>query len=83
MSFLTGVLGKTVWEVLKGLLLQIAWKVIVERFATRVVVWGLEKLKSLTTNDVAQDTVDDILLSLQGKRLKEVPIISGKELSKE
>lgn len=75
MSFLTGVLGKTIWEVLKGLLLQIAWKVIVERFATRVVVWGLEKLKSLTTNDVAQDTVDDILLSLQGKRLKEVPLV--------
>ncbi len=79
MGLLTGILGKTAWEVLKALVLQISWKIIVERFATRVVIWGLEKLKSLTTNDVAQDTVDDILLSLHGKRLKEVPLIAGKE----
>lgn len=75
MNFLTGILGKTAWEVLKALFLQISWKIIVERFATRMVIWGLEKLKSLTTNDVAQETVDDILLSLQGKRLKAEPSI--------
>jgi len=73
MGFLTGVIGKTLLEVLKGLVLQITWKVILERFATRLVVWGLEVLKNLTTNDVVQETVDDVIASLQGKRLKEIP----------
>lgn len=73
MPFITGVLGKTLWEVLKGIVLKITWKVILERFATRSVVWGLETLKKLTTNDVVQGTVDDVITSLQGKGLKEIP----------
>ncbi|EPT9293881.1 hypothetical protein [Vibrio parahaemolyticus] len=73
MSFLTGIVGKTLFEVLKGLFFQISWTIILERFATRLVVWGLETLKGLSTNDVLQDTVDDIIAALQGKRLKEVP----------
>ncbi|WP_274025596.1 hypothetical protein [Vibrio parahaemolyticus] len=72
-SFLTGIVGKTLLEVLKGLFFQISWKIILERFATRTVVWGLETLKGLTTNDVMQETVDDIINALQGKRLKEIP----------
>ncbi|MCG0008939.1 hypothetical protein [Vibrio parahaemolyticus] len=72
-SFLTGIVGKTLLEVLKGLFFQIGWKIILERFATRTVVWGLETLKGLTTNDVMQETVDDIINALQGKRLKEIP----------
>ncbi|MFA0057932.1 hypothetical protein [Vibrio echinoideorum] len=52
MNFITGILGKTLWEVVKGLVLQVAWKVILERFASRLVIWGLEKIKTLTTNDV-------------------------------
>nr|VVV04439.1 hypothetical protein AW0309160_01834 [Aliivibrio wodanis] len=78
MNFLIGIFGKSLLDIAKGIFLQITWQVIVERFATRVVVWGLEKLKTLTTNDVVQGTVDDVLKSLQGKRLKEVPIISDK-----
>lgn len=78
MNFLIGIFGKSLLDIAKGIFLQITWQVIVERFATRVVVWGLEKLKPLTTNDVVQGTVDDVLKSLQGKRLKEVPIISDK-----
>ncbi|MBD0786405.1 hypothetical protein SBW85_19700 [Vibrio plantisponsor] len=72
MSFLTNILGKTLWEVLKGLFFQVAWKVILERFASRLVIWGLEKIKNLSTNDVTQETVNDIILSLKGKKLKEV-----------
>ena len=72
MSFLTNILGKTLWEVLKGLFFQVAWKVILERFASRLVIWGLEKIKNLSTNGVTQETVDDIILSLKGKKLKEV-----------
>ncbi|EGR0802244.1 hypothetical protein KS876_001070 [Vibrio parahaemolyticus] len=73
MTFLTGIIGKTLLEVLKGLFFQVGWKIILERFATRLVVWGLETLKGLTTNDVVQETVDDVVASLQGKRLKEIP----------
>ncbi|MEK2149705.1 hypothetical protein WOC01_00465 [Vibrio parahaemolyticus] len=73
MNFLTGIVGKTLLEVLKGLFFQIGWKIILERFATRLVVWGLETLKGLSTNDVLQETVDDIINALQGKRLKEIP----------
>lgn len=73
MGLLTGIVGKTLLEVLKGLVFQIGWKIILERFATRLVVWGLETLKGLSTNDVLQETVDDIIASLQGKRLKEIP----------
>lgn len=51
---------------------QVAWKVILERFASRLVIWGLEKIKTLSTNDVTQETVNDIILSLKGKKLKEV-----------
>ncbi len=72
-SFLTGIVGKTLLEVLKGLFFQIGWSIILERFATRLVVWGLETLKGLSTNDVLQETVDDIINALQGKRLKEIP----------
>ncbi len=72
MSFLTGIIGKTLWEVLKGMFFQVAWKVILERFASRLVIWGLEKIKTLSTNDVTQETVNDIILSLKGKKLKEV-----------
>ncbi|EIE5865643.1 hypothetical protein [Vibrio sp. 779(2023)] len=73
MNFFVGIVGKTLLEVLKGLVFQISWTIILERFATRLVVWGLETLKGLSTNDVLQDTVDDIIAALQGKRLKEVP----------
>ncbi|MDW3165424.1 hypothetical protein [Vibrio sp. Y184] len=73
MNFLVGIVGKTLLEVLKGLVFQISWTIILERFATRLVVWGLETLKGLSTNDVLQDTVDDIIAALKGKRLKEIP----------
>ncbi len=74
MHFLTNILGKTLWEVLKGLFLQIAWNVIAERFITRLVIWGLEKMKNMSTNAVTQDTVNDIILSLKGKNLSEVEL---------
>lgn len=70
MSFFKGILLKGLWELLTTLIAKITWDVVLERFATRLVVWGLETLKNLSTNDVLQGTVDDILQSLQGKRLK-------------
>lgn len=73
MGFITGILGKTAFEVVKGLLFQIAWSAILERFLTRLVIWSLEKLKNLSTNDVVEETIEDIIQSLRGKKLKEVP----------
>ncbi|WP_172562567.1 hypothetical protein [Vibrio furnissii] len=72
MTWLARILAKTLWETVRGLFFQITWKVILERFATRMVIWGLEQLKQLSTNDVMAHTVDDILASLKGKRLKEI-----------
>lgn len=77
MSFFKGIVLKGLWELITSLIAKITWEVVLERFATRCVVWGLEKLKTLTTNDVLQDTVDDILVLLQGKRLKELPELSA------
>ena len=54
------------------LLRKVAWQVVVEQFASRAVVWGLERLRDLSTNDVCQSTADDVLGSLKGKKLKEI-----------
>lgn len=56
-------------DMLKSMFFRIAWKSVTERFASRVVVYGLEKLKAKSTNDVIDNTIDDVLNSLRGKRL--------------
>ncbi|MGL4939389.1 hypothetical protein [Shewanella sp.] len=48
---------------------KIAWKMVSERFFTRAVIYGLEKLKDSTENDVVDGTVEDIINSLRGKNL--------------
>jgi hypothetical protein len=52
-------------------------KVIVERFMTRVVVYGLSKLKSYSTNDVVDATVDDVIALLKNKKLKVIDDVSA------
>jgi hypothetical protein len=49
---------------------KVAFKAVAERFATRLVVYGLEKLESYSTNYVVKDTVNDIKNQLKGKGLK-------------
>jgi membrane protein implicated in regulation of membrane protease activity len=56
-------------ELLLATVAKIAWKTIAERFFTRVVLYGLRKLQSYTDNDVVDQTVNDIIKSLEGKRL--------------
>ena len=51
---------------------KVAWQVVFERFYSRLVIYSLNKLKDMHTNDVVDDTIDDIIKSLQGKRLKVV-----------
>jgi ABC-type glucose/galactose transport system permease subunit len=57
-------------EILLSMIGKIAFKSIAERLATRLVVYGLNKLKKQTTNTVVQSTVDDVLAQLSGKKLK-------------
>jgi len=58
---------------------RVAWSTIFERFYTRLVVTGLEKLESMSTNDLERDTVHDVLVSLQGKKLKVIEdVLSNK-----
>lgn len=59
-------------ETFLSLVAKIAFKVVLERFFTRLVIYGLNKLKDYSTNDVVDSTVDDIISSLKGKKLKVV-----------
>ncbi|GAD78179.1 hypothetical protein [Vibrio azureus] len=45
MTLFKGIVLKGVWELLTSLVAKITWEVVLERFATRLVVWGLETLK--------------------------------------
>ena len=70
------VLGIGVWEVLLALVGKIAWRALGERFATRVVLYGLNKLKSTVGNAVVQETIDDITKQLEGKSLHVINKVS-------
>ena len=56
-------------EILMSVLGQLPFKVIGERFATRLIVYSLNKLKAMNTNDVVDGTVDDVVNALKGKKL--------------
>ena len=57
-------------EVFLSLVGKLAFRVLAERFATRLVLYGLNKLQSQATNTVAKETVTDIISQLKGKKLK-------------
>jgi len=57
-------------ETLLALIAKVAWKAIAERFFTRLVIQGLQKLAAYSNNGVTNETVEDIVKSLQGKKLK-------------
>ena len=59
-------------EVFLALVAKVAFKVVLERFSTRLVIYGLEKLKGYSTNEVVDDTVQDVINQLKGKGLKVV-----------
>jgi hypothetical protein len=65
-------------EILLAMIAKVGWRIVAERFITRVVVWGLQKLASMTTNAVATETVQDILQSLQGKDLDVIEKLTKK-----
>ena len=67
---MTSVLIKLLKETFMALLGRLTFQVLVERFATRLVVYGLEKIQAQATNSVTKDTVTDVISQLQGKKLK-------------
>jgi hypothetical protein len=59
-------------ETILSLVGKLAFRVLAERFATRLIIYGLKKLSSQTTNEVSKETVTDIINQLKGKKLKVV-----------
>lgn len=67
---MTSVITALFKEVFLSLVGKLAFRVLAERFATRLVLYGLDKLQSQATNEVAKETVTDIISQLKGKKLK-------------
>ena len=74
---MTPVITALVKEVGLSLVGRLAFRVLAERFATRLVLYGLNKLQSQATNEVAKETVTDIISQLKGKKLKVIDEIGG------
>lgn len=66
---MVGIVFTMLKEIMMSIALRITFKAVAERFMTRLVIYGLEKLKGYSTNDVLQGTVDDIISQLRNKRL--------------
>ena len=64
-------------EVFLSLVGKLTFRVLAERFATRLVIYGLEKLRSYSTNDLVEETVQDVMSQLKGKRLKVIEELGG------
>ena len=64
-------------ETFLSLVGKLAFRVLAERFMTRLVVYGLEKLRGYTTNEVVEGTIQDILAQLKGKKLKVIDELGG------
>jgi len=67
---MTTILFTMLKEIFLSLIAKIAFKTVLERFATRLVVYGLNKLKDYSTNEVVDETVDDVINQLKGKKLQ-------------
>jgi hypothetical protein len=74
---MTQIIYMMVKEMLLSLIGRVAWQAIFERASTRLVIFGLKKLEGYSTNQVVDDTVNDIINSLRGKGLK---VIDDKDI---
>ena len=69
---MVGILFTMLKEIFLSLVAKIAFKAVLERFSTRLVIYGLEKLKNYSSNEVVDETVQDVINQLKGKGLKVV-----------
>ncbi len=67
-------LFKLLWEILQAIMSQITWTVVLERFLTRLLVGTLKWLKELSSNQLVDETIEDILDGLRQKGLREARI---------
>jgi hypothetical protein len=70
MTGFLAMLVPTIKDIAGGLLMRIAFKAVLERFLTRLLVSCLKSLQKLSSNDVIDETVQDVIDSLGGKKLK-------------
>jgi len=75
---MTTILFTMLKEIFLSLIAKVAFKAVGERFATRLVVYGLDKLKDYSENNVVDETVDDVINQLKGKRLKVIDELVSK-----
>lgn len=81
-SLVTGGAGITwtlVLEIVKAIFFRITWRVVLERFLTRVLIEALKRLKTLSSNRIVDETVDSILLQLGNDGLLMAKIESSKK----
>jgi hypothetical protein len=69
---MTTIMFNLLKETFLSLVGRLTFTILLERFSTRLVVYGLEKLKAQSTNDVVEETVNDVINQLSGKKLKVV-----------
>ena len=74
---MTSILFTMLKEIFLSLVAKIAFKTVLERFATRLVVYGLNKLRDYSENEVVDSTVDDVINQLKGKKLKVIDELGG------
>lgn len=67
---MTSTILTLIWESTLSMVGKVAWNAVFERFYTRLVIYGLNRIKDMNTNTVVNNTVQDILYSLKGKKLK-------------
>lgn len=67
---MTSIVYSLLKETSLSLVGKLTFRVLAERFATRLVIYGLNKLRQQSTNEVLEETVQDILNQLKGKKLK-------------
>ena len=79
-SFIKSALWPIVWKLIKeaglSLLGKLPASVLAERLLSRLLVWLLSMLKSLSTNELWQSQFDDIIQILIKPELKSLPKIS-------
>jgi len=67
---MTNIMYNLLKETFLSLVGKLAFRVLAERFMTRLVIYGLNKLRQQSTNEVIEETVQDVLSQLKGKKLK-------------
>ena len=66
---LGGIVLNLVKDAVLALVMKIQWKIVVERVTSRLVVRGLHRLASLSSNSLMMETVDDLVSQIESKGL--------------